>query len=339
MHSRIRADRCNTDAFLRRLGGRIRRRFGQNAVSHFAHGHAVVHCGSLNPFEGLRLGHAVGRHQHAFRPLDGLSGLQPFVQRGDLGLQRGHLGEPGERDLDSRHEVALLERLDQVGHRTGGPGPLDELALAERGQDDHRGDPGSRDLLRRGETVHDRHLDVEDDQIGPQVLGQPDRRLTVRGLADDVVALFDEHLAQIQTDERLVFRDQHPTGRYVSHSRLSDRTSTYRRPVTANISVVGTLWGPKRPRIPTGRGTELKPPTVWVRIPPGARRTSQTVAAGATAPAATFSFCAVPRVRRFNALVTERTRRRGGMLVWYTAYGSNMHADRLRYYLLGGHPP
>jgi hypothetical protein len=27
------------------------------------------------------------------------------------------------------------------------------------------------------------------------------------------------------------------------------------------------------------------------------------------------------------------------MLVWYTAYGSNMHADRLRYYLVGGHPP
>src|SRR4051812_6518285 len=64
--------------------------------------------------------------------------------------------------------------------------------------------------------------------------------------------------------------------------------------VTANISVVGTLWGPKRPRIPTGRGTELKPPTVWVRIPPGARRTSQTVAAGATAPAATFRFVQFP---------------------------------------------
>ncbi|MFG1920775.1 histone deacetylase [Cryptosporangium sp. NPDC048952] len=26
-------------------------------------------------------------------------------------------------------------------------------------------------------------------------------------------------------------------------------------------------------------------------------------------------------------------------LVWYVAYGSNMHADRLRYYLAGGRPP
>src|SRR4051794_23122418 len=55
-----------------------------------------------------------------------------------------------------------------------------------------------------------------------------------------------------------------------------------------------------------------------------------------------------PPVRRYPLIprTIDRTRAGhracvggGAVLVWYTAYGSNMHADRLRYYLLGGHPP
>src|SRR4051794_32599359 len=46
--------------------------------------------------------------------------------------------------------------------------------------------------------------------------------------------------------------------------------------VATTISLVGTLGRRTGPRIPTGRGTELKPPTVWVRIPPGARHRPST---------------------------------------------------------------
>jgi hypothetical protein len=89
-------------------------------------------------------------------------------------------------------------------------GPLDQIALAERGQDDHRRDPPAGDPLGRRQPVHDRHLDVQDDEVRRQILGQPYGGLAVTGLADDVVALLHEHLGQVQPDERLVLGDQYP---------------------------------------------------------------------------------------------------------------------------------
>jgi hypothetical protein len=41
------------------------------------------------------------------------------------------------------------------------------------------------------------------------LLGEPYGRLAVASLADDVVALLDEHFGEIEPDERLVFGDQH----------------------------------------------------------------------------------------------------------------------------------
>ena len=44
---------------------------------------------------------------------------------------------------------------------------------------------------------------------GRNLLGQFDGLLAVAGLADDLVALFAEHLGEVQPDERLVLGDQH----------------------------------------------------------------------------------------------------------------------------------
>ena len=98
----------------------------------------------------------------------------------------------------------LGERLDQVGHRAGVAGPLDQLALAERGQDHDRRDPLAGDLLGRGDPVEDRHLDVEDDQVRPVLLGELDGGRPVAGLADDVVPLLGEHLDEVHADQDLV---------------------------------------------------------------------------------------------------------------------------------------
>ncbi|MGW4808746.1 histone deacetylase [Kitasatospora sp. NPDC004272] len=43
-----------------------------------------------------------------------------------------------------------------------------------------------------------------------------------------------------------------------------------------------------------------------------------------------------PQVRRAEPLTTAPS---STPLVWYAAYGSNMHADRLAYYIAGGRPP
>ena len=69
------------------------------------------------------------RHEHALGAVDGLAGLQPLAEVGDLGLERlaarptatWRSRSPGTRS-------AWRERLDDVGHHAGVPGPLDELA-------------------------------------------------------------------------------------------------------------------------------------------------------------------------------------------------------------------
>ena len=44
---------------------------------------------------------------------------------------------------------------------------------------------------------------------GVRLLGQFDGFLTVAGLADDLVALFAQHLGEVQPDERFVLGDEH----------------------------------------------------------------------------------------------------------------------------------
>ena len=44
--------------------------------------------------------------QHRLGAVDGLAGLQPLGQVGDLGLEQLQLGEPAHRHLDGRHQVA-----------------------------------------------------------------------------------------------------------------------------------------------------------------------------------------------------------------------------------------
>ena len=65
-------------------------------------------------------------------------------------------------------------------------------------------DPLLADLLGGADAVEDRHLDVHDDDVGPELLGQRDGLLAVAGLADDVVAVLAEHLGEVEADERLV---------------------------------------------------------------------------------------------------------------------------------------
>ncbi len=124
-------------------------------------------------------------------------------------LEHADLGVAADRHLDRRHQVPALEGLDEVGHRSRVTGPLDEVALREGGEDDDRRDPLAGDDLGGGDAVQDRHLHVEDDQVGAQVAGQLDRLLAVAGLADHVVALLAEHLGEVHPDECLVLGDHH----------------------------------------------------------------------------------------------------------------------------------
>ncbi len=112
-----------------------------------------------------------------------------------------------ERHLDRRQELARLERLDQIRQRARIARLLDEVVLRERGEDQDRGETLGRDRRRRGETVHPRHLDVEDREVGIELAHEVDRVIAAAGLTDDFVALFLEGLLQVEADDGLVFGD------------------------------------------------------------------------------------------------------------------------------------
>ena len=88
--------------------------------------------------------------------------------------------EAGQGHLDGRDQLAALEGLHQVGRHAGVAGVLDEVALAEGGEDEDGHLVLGRDPPGRLDPVQSRHLDVEDGQVG---LGaaSPARRPRRRG--------------------------------------------------------------------------------------------------------------------------------------------------------------
>ena len=146
-------------------------------------------------------------HQLALGPVDHLAGLELLLEAGGLVVQGPDLLEPAQGHLDRRHQLAALERLDQVGEGTRVAGLLDEVALAEGGEDEHGGAALARDLAGRGQAVEARHLDVEDGEVGLELTHELDRLVASARLADDLVALLLEGLLQVEADDGLVLGD------------------------------------------------------------------------------------------------------------------------------------
>ena len=188
-------------------------------------------------------------HQHALGPLDRLARLELLAEGVDLAGHRPQLAEPPDGDLDGRHEIALLERLDEVGQCAGVARLLDHLALAEGGQHQHAAQLLAVDDPRRLEPVDARHLDVEDRQVGQQVTDEVDGRVAATGLADDLVALLLQRLAQVHADDGFVFGD-HDADRHAASFRAGTPIQVHRgatcRPVT--VTAFPDHAGPVRQR-------------------------------------------------------------------------------------------
>ena len=108
------------------------------------------------------------------------------------------------------------------------------------------------DPLGRGDAVEPGHLDVEDDQVGAVLLGERDRGLAVAGLADDVVALLDEHLGEVHADQRLVLGDDDAAGPGLYGAHGSDRL------VPGSAAPTATRAGPPRGASGVGRSDDAR---------------------------------------------------------------------------------
>jgi hypothetical protein len=62
-------------------------------------------------------------------------------------------------------------------------------------------------------------LHVHDDQVGAQLGGQLHGGLAVAGLADDVEAVVSEDLDDVETDERLILRDDDSSGAWMPETQ------------------------------------------------------------------------------------------------------------------------
>ena len=167
----------------------------------------------LDERERLGFGEAAGVDEQALRPIDDLAGGELLLERfGELG-QRPQFAEAPDRHFDGRHQLAALEGLDEIGEGSGVAGPLDEIALAERREDEDRTDPVPGEFAGHLESIETGHLDVEDGEVGSQFAGEGDCLVAASGLADDQVALLLEGLLQIEADDRLIL-GEHDSDRH-----------------------------------------------------------------------------------------------------------------------------
>ncbi len=176
------------------------------------HGEATVHRRLLDPAErlGLREPHLLV--EQALRAVDELARLEALDHVGHLGLERHDLLVAAERDLDRRQEVVRGEGLHDVGERPGLRRALHELLLAERGEQHDGGDVVLGEALGSRDAVELGHLDVHDDEVGPQLGREGHGRLAVTGLSDDIEAVVAKDLDDVEPDEGLILGDDDATG-------------------------------------------------------------------------------------------------------------------------------
>jgi len=118
------------------------------------------------------------------------------------------------RDLDGRSEVRGREGFDDVGHDARIARSLDEFLLAERGEHHHRGNTLLANLLGSADAIKHRHPDVHQHQIRFELPAEGNGLLAIAGLGHDLITRVDQHLDEVQADERLVLgnKDASPDG-------------------------------------------------------------------------------------------------------------------------------
>src|SRR6476620_3875330 len=180
----------------------------EDSLGDFLHGLAGVHTGLADPMECFRLAELVGIHQHALGTLDDLARFERVVEVADLLLERAELLEPGERELDDRHELGFAERLDDVADNAGFASLLHELSVRKSRQEHDRSNALRRENSGCLDAINLRHPDIHHHQVWLRFAGELDRLAAVSCLADHVVAEMIQHLTQVQANQGFIVRDE-----------------------------------------------------------------------------------------------------------------------------------
>jgi hypothetical protein len=164
---------------------------GQHAPGLVQRDAAILDRPDGEALPGQAVGHVVALGRRVVDDQDALA-------RAGHGEERAHAGDQllGRGRLDQVVVGAGVEAAGQIG------------GLAERGADQHRHVRRALlDRLAQHVAVHDRHLDVGDDQIG-RALVEARQRLLAIGRAHHLVAGFLEDRGGVAVDERRVVDQQ-----------------------------------------------------------------------------------------------------------------------------------
>jgi hypothetical protein len=155
--------------------------------------------------------------------------------------------------MDGRQQVGADVALDHVGERAGGAGGLDKRRVVVHGQEDNpRRTWRFREVRRHGEAAHDRHRDVEDDDIWLQHHGGIQGGLAVAHRPDHVEFLGDDSDDAFE-HRRMVIGEQHPGA---SHGSVKSTRVDIRLPLVmltgqrAHASCFSPIVGCRATRTP-----------------------------------------------------------------------------------------
>lgn len=176
---------------------------------------------------------------------------------------RAHALEEASRDATGEGRIAASDAakerrdllgglgLEQVAGRPGADSGQ-QVLLGVRGREYHDLALGRAlaNLRQRGEAVHSRHREVQEDEVGLQRPRLGDRLPAVLGLSDDVESLLGEQRSQRVSGQRVVVDDEHPLGHLplIGTSRSADkglvdhvRSQSYRSWLLGEILLVCLL--------------------------------------------------------------------------------------------------
>ena len=152
---------------------------------------------------------------------------------------------------DRGEELIALEGLPDMVVHAGEPEAADLGGEHVRRHGDDRDRPDvagqAPDALRRGDPVHDRHLDVHQDEIVVVALHPLDRFRAVGRHVDHVAGLFENRAAELLVQVDVLDQEDAdgPAGGLGCARRLRNRVLSPRRPAA---SARTRRWSPTPPR-------------------------------------------------------------------------------------------
>ena len=137
------------------------------------------------------------------RSANALQHLAGDVRRDQRLPDRGSL-DAGHQLLDRRvlHQITACAGEDRVEYV--------RVLVGDRQHDDPRQRCDGRHLSRGLDSGHPRHVEVHHDDVRSELAHQPHGLDAVRGLADDLDALFFEQVTKSGAEEVVVVDEQHP---------------------------------------------------------------------------------------------------------------------------------